>query len=95
MLDGGLDEAKDLRQVGDAKSHLEGGKLAAGGSVQVGVDSVQVDALSNHGKSLTNNLDNVVDVGGGSDLALNTLGEADELGSQGNGEDSLDLEAGM
>lgn len=87
-----LDEAKDLRQVGDAKSNLEGDDLAVGGSVEVGVDSVEVDTLGNHGKSLTNDLDNVVDVDGGGDLALNTVDKADELLSQGNLDDRLDLE---
>lgn len=90
-----LDEAKDLRQVVDAESNLEGDDLAAGGSLEVGVDSSQVDTLGNHGKSLSDDLDNVVDVDGGSDLALNTVDKADELLGQGDLDDGLDLEAIM
>jgi hypothetical protein len=90
-------EAENLSEVVDAKSSLEAGDGTTGGSVEVSVDSVQVNALGNHGDSLTNDLDDVVKAKGISSLSTNTVNKADELGSQGGGvrKSTLDLENKM
>lgn len=87
-------EAKNLSEVVDAESDLEAGNGTAGGSVEVSVDSVQANALGNHGDGLTNNLDNVVQAKGIGSLSTNAINKADELGSQGGGvrKSTLDLE---
>lgn len=87
-------EAKNLSEVADAKSRLEAGDGAAGGSAEVSVDSVQVNTLGNHGEGLTNDLDDVVQAKGIGSVGTNAVNKADELVSQGGGvrKCRLDLE---
>lgn len=87
-------EAENLSEVVDAKSSLEADNGTAGGSVEVSVDSVQVDALGNHGDGLTDDLDNVVEAKSIGSISANTVNKADELGGQGGGggKSTLDLE---
>lgn len=87
-------EAENLSKVVDAKSSLEADNGTASGSVEVGVDSVQVNALGNHGDGLTNDLDDVVQAKGIGSLSADAVNKADELGGQGggSGKSTLDLE---
>lgn len=87
-----LGKTKDLSKVVDTKSSLKGRKSTASGSIEICVDGAEVNTLCYHGKGLTNDLDNVVNADDSSDLALNTLDKADKLSSQGDGENSLNLE---
>lgn len=87
-------EAENLSEVVDAKSSLEADNGTAGGSVEVSVDSVQVNALGDHGDGLTDDLDNVVEAKSIGSISANTVNKADELGGQGGGlgKSTLDLE---
>lgn len=87
-------EAENLSEVVDAKSSLEADNGTAGSSVEVGVDSVQVNALRNHGDGLTNDLDDVVQAKSIGSLSADAVNKADELGGQGGcgGKSTLDLE---
>lgn len=87
-------EAENLSKVVDAKSSLEADNGTASGSVEVGVDSIQVNTLGNHGDGLTNDLDDVVQAKGIGSLSTDAVNKADELGGQGGGggKSTLDLE---
>jgi hypothetical protein len=89
-----LGEAKDFSKVVDAESSLKSGNSTASGSIEVSVDGAEVNTLCDHGNSLTNDLNNVVQAKGIGGLSANTLNKADELGSQSDGirESRLNLE---